>query len=150
MRKKIFNVLVLIQILVVCACSSKELIYHGYSFSDVHNLEMKLVNFKKTAESKQTVIQTLGSPTFIETNESRGSEFFYVENIFIRKPYIGNNKVETKILKIKFNANDQMQDFELYKTNQAEAFDSSMQTKVPGNEMKFFEQVKKNLTSTSR
>lgn len=150
MKEKIFNVLVLIQMLVVCGCSSKELVYHGYSFNDVNNLEIQLANFKKTAESKQNVLQTLGSPTFIETNESKGSEFFYVENVFIREPYIGNQKIETKILEIKFNSNDQMQDFKLYKTNKADVFDSSMQTEVPGNKMKFLEQVKKNLTTIGK
>ena len=154
MKQKIINVLILIQMFLVCGCSNKELIYHGYTFNDVNNLEIKLEEFKKTKAPKENVMKTLGSPTFMETlqNESnhKRSEFFYVENIFIRKPFIGDKKIETKVLKITFDYNDQVQDFQLYKTNKADVFDSSIQTKVKGNEMKFFEQMKKNLTSISK
>ncbi len=154
MKQKIINVLILIQMFLVCGCSNKELIYHGYTFNDVNNLEIKLEEFKKTKAPKENVMKTLGSPTFMETlqNESnhKRSEFFYVENIFIRKPFIGDKKIETKVLKITFDYNDQVQDFQLYKTNKEDVFDSSIQTKVKGNEMKFFEQMKKNLTSISK
>jgi outer membrane protein assembly factor BamE (lipoprotein component of BamABCDE complex) len=149
---KIFflNVLVLIQMFAICGCTNNELVYHGYSFNDVNNLEIQLENFKKSTASKQTILETLGSPTFIETNSLQESEFFYVENIFVKKPYIGNKKIETKILKIQFNSNDKMEGFKLYKTNKEDAFDSSIETKVQGNEMKFFEQMKKNLSNADK
>ena len=150
MKNFFLNVLILIQMFAICGCTNKELVYHGYSFNDVSHLEMKLENFKRSRVSKQTILETLGSPTFIETNIPKESEFFYVENIFIKKPYVGNEKIETKILKITFNSDDKIQDFKLYKSSIEDTFDSSIETKVHGNQMKFFEQIKKNLSYSEK
>lgn len=143
MKGIFFNLIVVSVVFLAQGCSKNE-IFHGYTFNDVQNFENKMHMFEKNKASLQHVEEILGSPTFSETIQGK-YEYFYVQNVFIKQPIIGSKKSYSKVLRILFDQNKRVENIKLYNVTENDVFDSTLKTKVSGNELKFFDQVKRNL-----
>lgn len=153
MLKYISKVLFVVQLTILAGCSKNNLVYHGYTFNDVRDVDAKLENLRTSHATQDKVIKLLGSPTFTENlknNQQQNSQFFYVEDTFIRKPFIGDKKISTKVLKITFDNSQRVSDIKFYNVKGEEIFDTSTKTKVKGGEMNILEQMKRNLTRISK
>lgn len=143
------KVLTFIIFLAVCGCSSKNEIYHGYTFDDIEKIDIKLHKYKTSKTTTQDVENELGSPTFIERNEGK-LVYFYIEDIFNKSPIVGEKKIYSRVLRIDFDLNDIVEGVEFYTVEGKGYFNSSDKTEVKGNKIGFFEQMQKNLTAVGR
>ncbi len=153
MQKYILKILFVVQISILAGCSQNNLVYHGYTFNDVRSIDERLQNLKSNHVTKDKVINLLGSPTFTEdlkNNQQQSSQFFYVEDTFLRKPFIGDRKISTKVLKICFDSHNRVDEIKFYNVEGEEIFDTSTKTKVKGGEMNILEQMKRNFTRISK
>ena len=153
MQKNLLSAILILMIsLCTVSCTRNAFIYHGYTFNDVSNLKEKVQDFKDSRANSAKVIDVLGSPTLTEilqnNQKQNRKDFFYVENVFVRKPFVGDYKVNTKVLIICFDYEDKVKDFIFIQNKEKNLFDDSMKTTIKGKEMKFFEQIKKNITNT--
>ncbi len=152
MQKYILKILFVVQLTILVGCSQNNLVYHGYTFNDVRDIDERLQNLQRNHVTKDKVINLLGSPTFTENlkNNQQQSQFFYVEDTFLREPFIGDKKISTKVLKITFDNSQRVADIKFYNVEGNEIFDSSTKTKVKGGEMNILEQMKRNFTRISK
>lgn len=137
----------------ISGCSESK-IYHGYTFSDVQNLEQKIQSFFKTKASIERVRLELGSPSFTEIVQNKNGErkydFFYVQNIFVRKAFIGEQKSDSQVLKISFGYDGRVEKIKFYTVQGKGFIDTSTKTEVKGNELKFLDQMIKNIANDSK
>ena len=133
-------------------CSKKDnKVFHGYSFNDIHEISSVLHRIQQNHSTRDDVVKELGSPSFIETIENNQGQhrytFFYLEDIFTRKPYLGDQKISTKILTINFGYDDKIRDISFEDINVKQQLDTSSQTFMKGNKMTFLNQLQKNFSN---
>ncbi len=138
----IFSVL-----LTICGCASKGEIYHGYTFNDVGKIDEKIPTLQHSTKKK--VELELGSPTFME-KYSGNSSYFYVEDVFQKTPFVWEDKLFSKVLRIDFDYNDNVTSVQIYQVKGKGYFNNKDKTIVIGHKMGFFEQMKRNVMSIGK
>jgi outer membrane protein assembly factor BamE (lipoprotein component of BamABCDE complex) len=145
-------VIILVVSLALVGCSRKDVTYHGYTFNDIKNIDSKVSEFTKQKSNIDEVRSVLGSPSFIETvqnNQGQNKyEFFYVQNIFTKEPFIGKKKSHMKVLRVSFDYDGRVYNTSFYDIVNKDIFDKSLKTQIKTNKMQFFEQMIKNITNT--
>ena len=141
------RIFILSLLLTICGCTSKGEIYHGYTFNDVGKIDEKIPTLQHSTKKK--VELELGSPTFIE-KYSGNSSYFYVEDVFQKTPFIWEDKIFSKVLRIDFDSNETVKSVQMYRVDGKGYFNNKDKTIVKGHQMGFFEQMKRNLMSVGK
>jgi len=133
--------LILIISIIICGCTSNVEVYHGYTFNDIPKIDEMIITLK-SANNKDVESQ-LGTPTFIE-KDINGMTYFYVEDVYEKKPLIGEDKLYSRILRIDFDHHKNVILIDMYKIIGRGIFNNQDKTKIIGYKMGFFECIKRS------
>lgn len=74
----------------------------GYSFTDMENITEKLKELEVGKADEIRVLNTLGSPSFISTQNGR--TFYYIQISYNKRPILPPKVTKLKVLRISFTS----------------------------------------------